>query len=110
MGSNPTVTASVEAPRSLVNTGIAGLALVAFTYYPDKHLDEPGYTIDEDLEWCAESMTALPIETQQQLMAEIRMLVLEPTRDRQAFIKQILSLAESDIAGAADHQRSAGRS
>jgi len=55
-------------------------------------------------------MTALPIETQQQLMAEIRMLVLEPTRDRQAFIKQILSLAESDISGAADHQRSAGRS
>ena len=79
--------------RSDAEAVIFRVALVAFTYYPDKHLDEPGYTIDEDLEWCAESMTALPIESQQQLLDEIRMLVLEPTRDRQAFIEQILSLA-----------------
>ena len=67
-------------------------ALVAFTYYPDKQLDEPGWTIDEDLAWCAESMEALPAETQQELLHELRMLVTDSTRDRQGFIKHVLSL------------------
>ena len=80
--------------RSDAEAVIFRAALVAFTYYPDKHLDEPGWTIDEDLAWCAESMAALPAETQQELRQELRMLVTDSTRDRQEFIKFVLSLAD----------------
>ncbi|WP_137845793.1 hypothetical protein [Microbacterium sp. 2FI] len=78
--------------RSDAEAVIFHAAIVAFTYYPDKHLDEPGYTLDEDLEWCAGTMTDLPAGTRQELVDEIRMLAAEPTRDRQGFIKKVLSL------------------
>jgi hypothetical protein len=73
---------------------IFNAAFVAFTYYPEKYLDEPGYTIEEDLAWCAESMAQLPVEAQKELLDELRMLVTDPTRDRQCFIKRVMSLVE----------------
>lgn len=69
-------------------------ALVAFTWYPDKHRDEPGYTLDEDLDWCKESLAALPLDTQDELIEEILMLVTDPNRNRQSFIRTVLSHVE----------------
>lgn len=79
--------------RSDAEALIFRAAVIAFTFYPDKHLDEPGYTIDEDLEWCAELVAELPSETQQELLEELRILVIDPAMNRQGFIKRVLGLA-----------------
>ena len=71
-------------------------AVCAFEYYPDKHLDEPGYTVDEDVAWCIEPLAGLPETELDQLRATIRTLITTPTADRQAFIRQLASLTAGE--------------
>lgn len=74
-------------------------AVCAFEYYPEKHLDEPGYTVDEDVTWCAEPLTGLPDNELEQLCATIRTLITTPTADRQAFIRHLATLTADDTEG-----------
>lgn len=81
--------------RSDAESAIYRTAVAAFSYYADKHLDEPGYTIDEDLEWCTQPLAGLPDDVRRRLRHEIRALITDPTRDRQPFIQEVLELAAS---------------
>ena len=72
------------------------VAIAAFTYYPGKEHDEPGYTINEDIAWCLQPLAALPAETLHELRETVRTLITTPTADRQAFIRYLAALAESD--------------
>jgi hypothetical protein len=72
------------------------IAVSAFEYYPDKHLDEPGYTLDEDVAWCIEPLTGLASAELEQLRVAIRTLITTPTADRQAFIRHLATLTADD--------------
>ena len=72
------------------------IAVSAFEYYPDKHLDEPGYTVNEDVTWCIEPLTGLPDAELEQMRATIRTLITTPTSDRQAFIRHLATLTADD--------------
>ena len=74
------------------------IAVSAFEYYPDKHLDEPGYTVDEDVAWCIEPLAGLAPTELEQLRATIRTLITSPSADRQAFIRHLASLTVDDTA------------
>lgn len=79
--------------RTHVDATIYRIAIASFTHYTDKHIKEPGYTIDEDLTWCMRPLRHLPQEERDQLRAQIVQLITEPTADRQAFIKHLKSLS-----------------
>ena len=77
--------------RTQVDAAIYRVAIASFTHYPDKHIKEPGYTVDEDLDWCMRPLRHLPPEQRDDLRAQILQLITEPMADRQAFIKDLKS-------------------
>jgi hypothetical protein len=79
--------------KSQAEAVIYRVAVTAFTYYPDKHVAEPGYTIDEDLDWCMRPLRHLPQDDLAELRRRILELVTDPSADRQAFIRQVKSFA-----------------
>ena len=79
--------------RTQVDATIYRVAIASFTHYPAKHLEEAGYTVDEDLDWCTRPLRHLPPEQREQLRARILNLITEPTADRQAFIKHLKSIS-----------------
>lgn len=69
------------------------VAVSAFTYYPDKADLEPGYRVEEDVDWCSAPLRSLPPEQLDPLRATIRELITTPTADRRAFIATLDELA-----------------
>ena len=80
--------------RTKTEAVINRVAVAAFTYYPTKQVDEPGYVIDEDLDWCVAPLWALPGAERDAIREEVRKLIEDPTRDRQAFIRDLTARAE----------------
>lgn len=79
--------------RTQVDATIYRVAIASFNHYPDKHIKEPGYTLNEDLDWCMRPLRHLPQEERDQLRAQIVELITEQTADRQALIKHLKSLS-----------------
>ncbi len=69
-------------------------AVVAFQYYPDRKIAEPGYTIDEDLAWIIAPLRQLPQAQRDEIQERALGLIHDPTADRQPFIRGINALAE----------------
>ena len=79
--------------RADAEATIYRVAICAFTYYADKLADEPGYSVDEDVHWCAAPLTGLPEPQLTALRDTVRVLITDPTADRQSFIRQLHVLA-----------------
>lgn len=75
--------------RSQIDATVFRVAVAAFTYYPEKPAREPGYTLDEDLDWCMRPLRHLPDAHRLELREHITSLVTDPTADRQAFIRRL---------------------
>jgi len=73
--------------RSQIDATVFRVAVAAFTYYPEKPTREPGYTLEEDLDWCMRPLRQLPEETRRELREHVTTLVTDPTADRQGFIR-----------------------
>lgn len=69
------------------------VAVSAFTYYPGKETEEPGYRVDEDVDWCAAPLIGLPTPQLEQIRDQIRLQITDPLADRQAFITDLGELA-----------------
>lgn len=83
--------------RSQIDATIFRVAVAAFTYYPDKPAREPGYTLDEDLDWCMRPLRHLPDAHRRELREHISSLVTDPTNDRQAFIRRLQRYQETGL-------------
>lgn len=68
------------------------VAICAFTYYPGKPTEEPGYTVDEDVAWCTAPLRALPAPQLAELRDTVRTLITDPTADRRRFITTLAQL------------------
>ncbi len=75
--------------RSQIDATVFRVAVAAFTYYPEKAAREPGYTLEEDLDWCMRPLRHLPDAQRRELRAQIAALVTDPAADRQAFIRKL---------------------
>lgn len=70
------------------------VSICAFTYYPEKPEQEPGYDVEEDVAWCT-----LPLEKRlsrpelEVFRNVIRMLITVPTADRRPFIVELSGLS-----------------
>lgn len=80
--------------RTHVEATLYRVAISAFTYYPDKEAEEPGYAIDEDLDWCLAPFAGLLAGRRNDLRTTIRMVITEPTANRREFIAVLAALAE----------------
>ena len=69
-------------------------AFAAFSYYPDRPIQEPGYTMQEDLDWCMEPLAALSGSDREAIRERIREMITDPSADRQSFILDIEALAD----------------
>jgi hypothetical protein len=72
------------------------VAICAFTFYPEKPLDEPGYTIEEDVVWCTAPLAGLPDQAIGELAVAIRTLIGDPTANRRPFIATLAQLTAAD--------------
>ena len=45
--------------RSDVEAALARIAVATFTYYPEKATEEPGYLVDEDVDWAMGPLRAM---------------------------------------------------
>ncbi|WES66027.1 hypothetical protein P0L94_08110 [Microbacter sp. GSS18] len=67
-------------------------AIAALGYHPDKSADQPGYTIDEDIDWVLEPLRGLPDAYRQSMRQRIREVITDPTGHRHAFTRDITAL------------------
>jgi hypothetical protein len=79
--------------RAEAEATIYRVAISAFTYYPDKPSVEPGYRVDEDVDWCSAPLLSLPPEQLRRLRETIRELITDTTADRRSFIVTLNELA-----------------
>jgi hypothetical protein len=85
--------------RANTDAALYRAAICAFTYHPDKHLDEPGYQLAEDLAWCLAPLGTLPTTELAALRDTIATLITTPTADRQAFIRTLATLSDDASEG-----------
>lgn len=81
--------------RADAEAAIFRTAFAAFAYYPAKPFEEAGYTVDEDLDWCLEPLTALPDEARGPVRGWMREVITNADADRQAFMRALRDLAAS---------------
>ena len=85
-----------QAKLEKAGVDVGRVALAAFTYYPDKQTVEPGYTVEEDIEWAIEPLRILPGRKLDALRARVRLAIVDPSIDRQEFIRKISTLGRSN--------------
>ncbi|MGC5224206.1 hypothetical protein ACPW96_16685 [Micromonospora sp. DT81.3] len=78
--------------RDVAESVLFRLAVASLGYYPEKPIEEPGYTLDEDLDWCIEPLTDLPAGYQRTLQEAMREVIIDPTTHRRAFTRDLLRL------------------
>lgn len=79
--------------RSDAEAALARVAVAAFTYYPEKHTDEPGYVVEEDVEWAVEPLRMLADEAREQWRRRVIRVIVDPAADRQTFVADLMALA-----------------
>jgi len=68
------------------------VAVAALTYRPDKTMVEPGYTIDEDVDWCIQPLHGIPAESIDQVRVLVRDTIIDPTAHRMSLARVLADL------------------
>lgn len=92
MNTTPTTDGPIGLDRTHADAVLYRVAICAFTYYPDKPTEEPGYTIEEDVDWCIAPLTGIDQTTLDDLRQGIRNAIADPTAERQGFITHLVTL------------------
>ncbi len=80
--------------RAHTETTLWRTAVSAFSYYPTKHVDEPGYTVDEDIAWCLEPLNEVDQTALARLADLLAAAIVDPTAHRTALTKELERLAD----------------
>lgn len=80
--------------RSDVEAALARVAVAAFTHYPEKGIEEPGYVVEEDVEWAMEPLRMLDDRMREEWWVRFTAVIADPAADRRTFIADLMALAE----------------
>lgn len=80
--------------RANVEAVLARIAIATFTYYPGKAAIEPGYLVEEDVEWALDPLRALDDARMSTWRERVTAVIVDPPADRRAFIDELMELAE----------------
>lgn len=78
--------------RAQAEAVIYRVAFASFNFYPEKLIDEPGYTLDEDVDWCLEPLGSAELTAQPDLRRALAEVITDATADRQGFIRRVMGL------------------
>lgn len=82
--------------HELVDAALQRVSLLAFLYYPEIHVDEPNYSLSDDVDFCMEPLNALD-DTD---LAELRQLtgraIIDPSEYREEVFAALTALASPD--------------
>lgn len=83
-----------------VDDALQRVALAAFIYYPEVHLENPDYRVDHDVDWCMRPLTELSTDARARLSALIGRAIVDPSAHRQeAFTAlTLLSAPQADLS------------
>ncbi|WP_439590755.1 hypothetical protein [Microbacterium sp.] len=74
------------------------VGVAALTYRADKAATEPGYTIDEDVDWCIQPLRGIEPETFERLRHLVQETIVDPTSHRVAFNSALADLVAPEEA------------
>lgn len=80
--------------RAHTETTLWRTAVSAFSCYPTKHIDEPGYTVDEDITWCLEPLRGVDPTALARLSDLVATAIVDPTAHRTALTKELERLTD----------------
>lgn len=80
--------------RAHTETTLWRTAVSSFSYYPTKHIDEPGYTLGEDIAWCLEPLRGVDETDLERLSDLVAKTIVDPTAHRTALTKELERLAD----------------
>ena len=83
-------------PQDQIDVALQRTAIAAFIYYPQIHVDQPDYRLDEDLAWCVEPLGELDPAALTAVREIVGRAIVEPTEYREEFFSILSGLADAD--------------
>ena len=80
--------------RSDVEAALARIAVATFTYYPEKATEEPGYVVEEDVDWAMGPLRVMDAAQYERWRARVIAVISDASHDRRAFLADLMGLAE----------------
>lgn len=81
--------------RAHTETTLWRTAVSAFSYYPTRHVDEPGYAVGEDITWCLEPLSEVAPTALARLSDLVATAIVDPTSNRTALTKELERLTDA---------------
>lgn len=79
-----------------IDVALQRTAIAASIYYPQIHVDQPDYRLDEDLAWCVEPLGELDAVALAAVREIVGRAIVEPTEYREELFAILSGLADAD--------------
>ncbi|MGN6760325.1 MAG: hypothetical protein ACTHJI_03225 [Leifsonia sp.] len=84
------------AERDRVDDALQRTGLAALMFYPELQVDEPEYTVADDVEWCLGPLNGLPVEQLEPLRDVVARTIVDPTKHRARLFAALRALVPDD--------------
>ena len=82
----------------LADVALQRVSLLAFLYYPEIHVDEPEYSLNEDLDFCMEPLAELGEEDRKDVRQLFGRAIIDPSAYREEVFMRLTELTEPGTA------------
>ncbi|RXZ51906.1 hypothetical protein [Agromyces binzhouensis] len=82
-----------------IDIALQRTAIAAFIYYPQIHVDQPDYRLEDDLAWCVEPLGELDAVALGAVREVVGRAIVEPTEYREELFAILSGLADADTPG-----------
>lgn len=86
--------------RERADAVLEHVAVLAFLYYPGIEVDDPGYSLGEDIDWCLARLGDVSDTERERMRALFERAITDPTATREELFT---ALAELDGVLTPDH-------
>jgi hypothetical protein len=82
--------------RENKDTVMQRVALLAFLYYPQVHVNEVGYSLSDDIEFCLEPLTEIDAGKRDELRHLLGQAIIDPSEYREEVFAALTELVTED--------------
>ncbi len=82
--------------RELIDAALQRVSLLSFLYYPEIHVDEPDYSLSDDIDFCTEPLNELHGADLDELRQLIGRAIIDPSEYREEVFEALTALASPD--------------
>ncbi|TYL50431.1 hypothetical protein [Agromyces mariniharenae] len=79
-----------------IDVALQRTAIAAFIYYPQIHVDQPDYRLDEDVAWCVEPLGDLEGAALGSVRDAVGRAIVDPSEFREELFAALSDLADPD--------------